>query len=70
MRQVMPFDPIEVGEIDYFYFDFTQRIAPPTYILATAWTCQLHPFSSGSDPNPQSRIQWARPITQINVGGR
>jgi hypothetical protein len=56
MRIYPPFDPIEVGEIDIFAFDFSKDCPPGVYMLDTAWTCRLTAFSHGSDPNPQSRL--------------
>jgi hypothetical protein len=56
MRISPPFDPIEVGEIDDFGFDFTKDCPSGVYILDTAWSCRMSPFSHGSDPAPQSRV--------------
>jgi hypothetical protein len=56
MRISPPFDPIEVGEIDTFAFDFSRDCPPGVYMLDTAWTCRLTAFSRGWDPDPQSRL--------------
>lgn len=64
MRLVTPFDPIEVGEYDYFAFDFTADVGAAT-IVATSWTCQLSPFGAASDPVPASRVVSAAPQSQI-----
>jgi hypothetical protein len=55
MRLPMAFDPIEVGEIDNFAFDFTADIGAAT-IVTTNWTCALAPYQTAIDPSPQSRI--------------
>ena len=55
MRLLPPFDPIEVGEIDNFAFDFTAD-AGAASIVSTSWTCVLAPFQTVSDPVPQSRV--------------
>jgi hypothetical protein len=73
MRISPPFDPIEVGEIDRFGFDFTKDCADGVYILSTTWTCRLSPYSAGSDPAPQSRVSggpmgsgWQ--VTTVTIG--
>lgn len=55
MKIVPPFDPIEVGEIDSFAFDFTRDVGNED-IVSVQWSCQLWPYSSGSDPAPQNRV--------------
>ena len=55
MRLAEEFDPIEVGEIDYFAFDFTADVGSED-IVAVEFSCRLTPFSAGVDPAPQSRI--------------
>jgi hypothetical protein len=55
MRIATPFDPIEVGEIDNFAFDFTADLGAAT-IASTTWTCALAPYQTAIDPAPQSRI--------------
>ena len=40
MRLVTPFDPIEVGEVDNFAFDFTADMGAAT-IVSTSWICTL-----------------------------
>jgi hypothetical protein len=55
MRIATPFDPIEIGEIDNFVFDFTADVGAAT-IVSTAWTCTLTPYQTAVDPAPQSRV--------------
>jgi hypothetical protein len=55
MRISTPFDPIEVGEIDLFAFDFTADVGAAS-IASTDWTCSLAPYQTATDPAPQSRI--------------
>lgn len=55
MRLWTPFDPIEVGEIDLFAFDFTADVGAAN-IESTDWTCALAPYQTAVDPMPQSRI--------------
>ena len=55
MRIATPFDPIEVGEIDLFAFDFTPDMGTAA-IESTSWTCVLAPYQTAIDPAPQSRI--------------
>jgi hypothetical protein len=55
MRIVTSFDPIEVGELDNFAFDFTADVGDGA-IASTAWVCALAPYQTAVDPAPQSRI--------------
>ncbi|MGH7044942.1 MAG: hypothetical protein ACREE2_00960 [Stellaceae bacterium] len=55
MRLPGAFDPIEVGEIDNFAFDFTADMGAAT-MLSTSWTCSLAPYQTATDPTPQARI--------------
>lgn len=55
MRLPTAFDPIEVGEIDTFAFDFTPEIGAAS-IVSTAWTCTLAPYQTAIDPSPQARV--------------
>lgn len=55
MRIAKPFDPIEVGEIDNFAFDFTADLGAAT-MVSTSWTCALAPYQTAFDPAPQSRV--------------
>ena len=38
MRLATPFDPIELGEIDNFAFDFTADMGSAT-MVSTSWSC-------------------------------
>jgi hypothetical protein len=66
MRIVTPFAPIEVGEIDYFAFDFTPDVGAAT-IASTNWTCTLSPYETAIDPTPQSRILSVSTQTALQV---
>jgi hypothetical protein len=66
MRVATPFDPIEVGELDYFVFDFTPDMGAAT-IVSTSWTCALGPYETAVDPAPQSRILSASPQTALQL---
>jgi hypothetical protein len=55
MRIATPFDPIEVGEVDNFAFDFNEDCGLAT-IVSSAWTCQLAPYQTATDPAPQSHV--------------
>jgi hypothetical protein len=66
MRVATPFDPIEVGEVDYFAFDFTPDMGAAT-IVSTSWTCALGPYETAIDPTPQSRVLSASPQTALQV---
>jgi hypothetical protein len=66
MRIVTPFDPIEIGEIDNFVFDFTADVGAAT-IVSTAWTCTLAPYQTAIDPAPQSRVLAVSVQTAIQV---
>ena len=66
MRIATPFDPIEVGEVDNFVFDFTADMGAAT-ILSTTWTCTLAPYQTAVDPAPQSRVLAVSPETSIRV---
>src|SRR5258708_7387125 len=68
MRIATPFDPIEVGEIDNFVFDFTADMGAAT-IVTTSWTGQLAPFQPKQifDPAPASRVLSAAPRMTVQV---
>jgi len=68
MRIATPFDPIEVGEIDNFVFDFTADMGAAT-IVSTSWTCQLAPYQPAQifDPAPASRVLSVAPQTTVQV---
>lgn len=66
MRLPTAFDPIEVGEVDNFVFDFTEEVGSAT-IVSTSWTCVLAPFQTVNDPAPQSRILTTAPQTTIQL---
>jgi hypothetical protein len=66
MRLPIAFDPIEVGEVDTFAFDFTLDVGSAT-IVSTNWTCTLAPFQTGTDVMPQARILATRPENIIQL---
>jgi hypothetical protein len=66
MRLATPFDPIEVGEIDNFVFDFTADMGAAT-MVSTSWTCSLAPFQTATDPMPQSRVLSVSTQTAIQL---
>jgi len=66
MRLATPFDPIELGEIDNFAFDFTADMGAAT-MVSTDWTCALAPFQTATDLAPQSRILSVATQTTIQV---
>jgi hypothetical protein len=68
MRLATPFDPIEVGEVDNFGFDFTLDMGGAT-MVSTSWTCALAPFQPAgvADPLPQSHILSAAAQTSVAV---
>ena len=66
MRLAKPFDPIEIGEIDSFAFDFTADMGSAT-IVSTIWTCALAPFQTANDPAPQSRVLSVSTQTAIRL---
>ena len=66
MRLATPFDPIEVGEIDNFVFDFTADMGAAT-MVSTSWTCTLAPFQTVTDPMPQSRVLSVSTQTAIQL---
>jgi hypothetical protein len=66
MRLATPFDPIELGEIDSFAFDFTADMGAAT-LVSTDWTCALAPFQTATDPAPQSRVLSVSTQTTIQV---
>ena len=68
MRLATSFDPIEIGEIDNFAFDFTADIGAAT-MVSTSWTCALAPFQTAADPAPQSRVLSVSTQTSIQVRG-
>src|SRR5580704_5827362 len=55
MRIATPFAPIEIGEADYFAFDFMADVGAAT-IVSTSWNCALGPYETAIDPTPQSRV--------------
>ena len=66
MRLPTPFDPIEVGEIDNFAFDFTADVGAAT-IASTSWTCMMAPYQTATDPSPQSRVLSTAVTTMVQV---
>ena len=66
MRLATPFDPIEIGEIDTFAFDFTADMGAAT-MVSTSWTCALAPFQTATDPAPQSRVLSVSTQTAIQL---
>ena len=66
MRLATPFDPIEIGEIDNFAFDFTADMGAAT-MVSTSWTCALAPFQTATDPVPQSRVLSVSSQTAIQL---
>jgi hypothetical protein len=66
MRIATPFDPIEVGEVDNFAFDFTADVGAAS-IVSTNWTCVLAPYQTAIDPAPQSRVLSVSPQTSIQL---
>ena len=73
MRLLTPVDPLEVGEIDTFLFDFTPDVGAsfmlPPVPGQPSVTCRLTPFSPGSDPDPQSRVANDRISTIYQIRG-
>ena len=66
MPLATPFDPIEIGEIDTFAFDFTADMGAAT-MVATTWSCALAPFQTAIDPAPQSRVLSVSTQTSIQL---
>ena len=66
MRIATPFSPIEIGEIDYFGFDFTPDVGGAA-IVSTNWACALSPYDTAIDAAPQSRVLSVSPQTAILV---
>jgi hypothetical protein len=66
MRLPATFDPIEVGEIDNFAFDFTADVGAAS-IISTSWSCALAPFQTAADPTPQARVLTASPQTMVQL---
>lgn len=66
MRLPTPFDPIEVGEVDNFAFDFTADVGAAT-IASTSWTCTMAPYQTATDPSPQSRVLSTAVTTMVQV---
>src|SRR6516162_1138 len=66
MRLATPFDPIEIGEIDNFAFDFTADMGAAT-MVSTSWSCALAPFQTAIDPAPQSRVLSVSTQTSIQL---
>jgi len=66
MRLPAAFDPIEVGEIDNFAFDFTADVGAAS-IISTSWSCALAPFQTATDPTPQARVLTASSQTMVQL---
>jgi hypothetical protein len=66
MRLPMPFDPIEVGEVDNFAFDFAADVGAAT-ITSTSWTCTMAPYQTATDPSPQSRVLSTAVATMVQI---
>ena len=50
------FDPTQVGEAEFYGFDFTPEIDTADTISSVAWTCTVAAISPASDPSPSARI--------------
>ena len=66
MRLPTPFDPIEIGEVDNFAFDFTADVGAAT-ITSTSWTCTMAPYQTATDPAPQSRVLSTAVATTVQL---
>src|SRR5438105_15477144 len=66
MRITTLFAPIEIGEADYFAFDFTPDVGAAT-IVSTSWNCVLGPYETAIDPTPQLRVLSVSPQTAIQM---
>jgi len=66
MPLATPFDPIEIGEIDNFAFDFTADMGAAT-MVSTSWSCALAPFQTAIDPAPRSRVLSVSTQTSIQL---
>jgi hypothetical protein len=66
MRLSQTFDPLEVGEVDNFAFNFSSDVGTST-MVSTSWTCTMASPPTGTDPNPQSRVLGASVQTTIEV---
>jgi hypothetical protein len=69
MRLATPFDPIEIGEIDNFVFDFTVDMGVATMVL-TSWPGALARFQTATDLVPQSRVLSVSTQTAIQLHAR
>jgi hypothetical protein len=58
--------PLEIGEADYFAFDFTPDVGAAT-IVSTSWNCALGPYETAIDPTPQSRVFSVSSQTAIQI---
>ncbi len=66
MRLPLAFDPLEVGEIDFFAFNFEADMGAAS-MLSTAWTATFIPHQVASDPSPQAIILNTSLSTTIQV---
>ncbi len=66
MRLPIAFDPLEVGEIDHFAFDFARDMGD-AFMVATDWTATFVPNQVATDPNPQAIILSTEISTSIIV---
>jgi hypothetical protein len=66
MRLPMSFDPLEIGEVDNFAFDFSADMGAAT-MVSTSWICILAKLQTVIDPNPQSRVISASVQTTIEI---
>lgn len=66
MRILQAFDPLEVGEIDSFVFDFTSDIGNAS-MLSTSWTALFINNQIATDPNPQNIVLGSSVATSFAI---
>lgn len=64
MKLHQTFDPIQVGEVDSFAFDFQYDIGG-ALIIGGTFNCALAPFQKINDPSPQNHVLSVSLLTQI-----
>jgi hypothetical protein len=66
MRLPIAFDPLEVGEVDFFAYNFAADMGNAS-MVSTAWTATFLPHQVATDPNPQAIILSTSVATSIDV---
>lgn len=64
------FDPVDVGEIGEFTFNFSRDLASGDTIASVVWACTVADSSDGADASASSRLSGSPSNTTIKTTQR